>query len=83
MPSYAKNIIVGFARMNGRTVGIVGNQPKVASGKNKIQLFTEWRKQTGKLLFLVAGSEHIFLTLPLILAVPSLFLFNALYDIYC
>uniref|UniRef100_A0A8C0CAH3 Propionyl-CoA carboxylase beta chain, mitochondrial n=1 Tax=Balaenoptera musculus TaxID=9771 RepID=A0A8C0CAH3_BALMU len=32
MPSYAKNIIVGFARMNGRTVGIVGNQPKVASG---------------------------------------------------
>uniref|UniRef100_A0A8C2P0K0 Propionyl-CoA carboxylase beta chain, mitochondrial n=1 Tax=Capra hircus TaxID=9925 RepID=A0A8C2P0K0_CAPHI len=26
------NIIVGFARMNGRTVGIVGNQPKVASG---------------------------------------------------
>jgi hypothetical protein len=33
MPNYAKNIIVGFARMNGRTVGIVGNQPKVASGK--------------------------------------------------
>uniref|UniRef100_A0A8C5FTI9 Propionyl-CoA carboxylase beta chain, mitochondrial n=1 Tax=Gadus morhua TaxID=8049 RepID=A0A8C5FTI9_GADMO len=32
MPSYAKNIVVGFARMDGRTVGIVGNQPKVASG---------------------------------------------------
>lgn len=32
MPAYAKNIIVGFARMNGRTVGIVGNQPKVAAG---------------------------------------------------
>ncbi|XP_025231855.1 propionyl-CoA carboxylase beta chain, mitochondrial isoform X1 [Theropithecus gelada] len=32
MPNYAKNIIVGFARMNGRTVGIVGNQPNVASG---------------------------------------------------
>ncbi|ELU15042.1 hypothetical protein CAPTEDRAFT_170203 [Capitella teleta] len=29
---YAKNIIVGFGRMNGRTVGIVGNQPKVAAG---------------------------------------------------
>jgi propionyl-CoA carboxylase beta chain len=29
---YAKNIVVGFARMEGRTVGIVGNQPKVASG---------------------------------------------------
>lgn len=33
MPNYAKNIVVGFARMNGRTVGIVGNQPKVASGE--------------------------------------------------
>lgn len=32
MPSYAKNIIIGFARMNGRTVGIVGNQPKFAAG---------------------------------------------------
>ncbi|KAA0719204.1 Propionyl-CoA carboxylase beta chain, mitochondrial [Triplophysa tibetana] len=32
MPNYARNIVVGFARMNGRTVGIVGNQPKVASG---------------------------------------------------
>ena len=25
-PDYAKNIIVGLARMDGRTVGIVGNQ---------------------------------------------------------
>lgn len=32
MPEYAKNIIVGFARMNGKTVGIVANQPKVAAG---------------------------------------------------
>ncbi|XP_076331350.1 propionyl-CoA carboxylase beta chain, mitochondrial-like [Tachypleus tridentatus] len=32
MPSYAKNIIVGFGRMNGRTVGIVGNNPKSAAG---------------------------------------------------
>ena len=32
MPNYAKNIIVGFARMNGKTVGIVANQPKVAAG---------------------------------------------------
>lgn len=34
MPNYAKNIIIGFARMNGRTVGIVGNQPKAAAGKS-------------------------------------------------
>merc|ERR1712000_567192 len=32
MPDYAKNIVVGFARFNGRTVGIVGNQPKSAAG---------------------------------------------------
>nr|CAI5863329.1 unnamed protein product [Callosobruchus analis] len=31
MPTYAKNIISGFGRINGRTVGIVGNQPKVAA----------------------------------------------------
>ena len=29
---YAQNIIVGFARLNGRTVGIVANQPKVKAG---------------------------------------------------
>ncbi len=31
-PDYAKNIIVGFARMNGRSVGIVANQPKYMAG---------------------------------------------------
>ena len=36
MQSYAKNIIVGFARMNGRTVGMVANQPKVAAGKTLV-----------------------------------------------
>ena len=33
MPDYAKNIVVGFARMNGRTVGVVGNNPKFAAGE--------------------------------------------------
>lgn len=32
MPTSAKNMIVGFARMAGRTVGILANQPKVAAG---------------------------------------------------
>lgn len=32
MPDYARNIKVGFGRLNGQTVGIVGNQPKVAAG---------------------------------------------------
>jgi acetyl-CoA carboxylase carboxyltransferase component len=29
---FAKNIIVGFARIGGKTAGIVANQPKVAAG---------------------------------------------------
>ena len=32
MPLYAKNIITGFARMAGRTVGVVANNPKHAAG---------------------------------------------------
>ncbi|MFH1754168.1 MAG: carboxyl transferase domain-containing protein, partial [Candidatus Latescibacterota bacterium] len=31
-PLYAQNIVVGFARLNGRSVGIVGNQPKYLAG---------------------------------------------------
>ncbi|MBP2292712.1 acyl-CoA carboxylase subunit beta [Azospirillum rugosum] len=31
-PDYAKNIIIGFGRMNGSTVGIVANQPMVLAG---------------------------------------------------
>ncbi len=30
--AYARNIVVGFARMEGRTVGIVANQPAVLAG---------------------------------------------------
>lgn len=31
-PEYAANLITGFARMNGSTVGILANQPEVMSG---------------------------------------------------
>ncbi len=31
-PHYAQNIIVGFARIDGRSVGIVANQPQVLAG---------------------------------------------------
>jgi len=30
--AFAKNIVVGFARMNGKTTGIVANQPRVLAG---------------------------------------------------
>ncbi|MBU7048039.1 MAG: acyl-CoA carboxylase subunit beta, partial [Theionarchaea archaeon] len=29
---YAENLVVGFARLNGKVIGIVGNQPKVLAG---------------------------------------------------
>ncbi len=32
LPDFAQNIITCFARMNGETVGIVANQPKVSAG---------------------------------------------------
>ena len=32
MPDFAKNIVIGFGRLDGQTVGIVANQPLVSSG---------------------------------------------------
>jgi len=31
-PTYARNIVTSFARLDGRPVGIIANQPKVAAG---------------------------------------------------
>jgi propionyl-CoA carboxylase beta chain len=31
-PLYAQNIVVGYARLNGHTVGVIGNQPKALAG---------------------------------------------------
>lgn len=38
---FAKNVIVGFARFNGRTVGIVANQPQVLAGCLNISASTK------------------------------------------
>lgn len=32
LPQFAKNIVIGFARLDGYTVGVVGNQPMVMAG---------------------------------------------------
>lgn len=32
MPDFAKNIIIGFTEIEGRSVGIVANQPQVLAG---------------------------------------------------
>ncbi len=31
-PDYARNMVIGFARMGGRSIGIIANQPKVLGG---------------------------------------------------
>jgi acetyl-CoA carboxylase carboxyltransferase component len=31
-PAYARNVVTGFVRMNGRSIGIVANQPMVLAG---------------------------------------------------
>jgi propionyl-CoA carboxylase beta chain len=31
-PDYAKNLVTGFARLDGQTIGIVANQPQVLAG---------------------------------------------------
>ena len=31
-PEFARNIVVGFARIKGETVGLVCNQPRVMAG---------------------------------------------------
>jgi acetyl-CoA carboxylase carboxyltransferase component len=36
-PFWAMNIVVGFARLDGRTVGVVANQPKVLAGTLDIE----------------------------------------------
>lgn len=38
---YARNVIVGFARLNGRSVGIVANQPAVLAGVLDINASTK------------------------------------------
>lgn len=32
MPHYAKNILTGFARVGGQSIGIIANQPKILAG---------------------------------------------------
>ena len=39
MPDYARNIVVGFARMNGRSVGVIANQPSQKAGKYRTCIY--------------------------------------------
>jgi len=39
MPNYANNIIIGFGRMNGRTVGTLETSPKVLQVGNHYSFY--------------------------------------------
>jgi len=43
-PAYAANIVIGFGRMEGHTVGVVANQPMVLAGCLDIESFITDRK---------------------------------------
>ena len=53
--------MVGFGRMNGRTIGIVGNQPTEAAGKNHLSL--PEKCGMGKLVYLSPSLISFFLVL--------------------
>jgi len=55
MANYAKNIIVGFGRMNGRTVGIVANQPRIAAGMKYLFLPPVYHLTDYEVLVLTTG----------------------------
>ncbi len=40
-PLWARNIIIGFSRLGGRTIGVVANQPKVLAGTLDIDASTK------------------------------------------
>lgn len=39
--NYAQNVVVGFARLDGKVIGIIGNQPKVLAGTLDINSSTK------------------------------------------
>ena len=56
---YAKNIVVGFARINGRPVGIVANQPAVLAGCLDIDAEREGRALRALLRLLQHPARHL------------------------
>jgi len=51
MPEFAQNIVIGFARMDGRTVSIIGNQVNIFSKKKKITQKKKKKKKKKKFFF--------------------------------
>ena len=51
---FAKNIVIGFARMDGRPIGIVGNQPAFLAGMPRYQ----FQREGGPLRSLLRRIQH-------------------------
>jgi len=60
MPDFAKNIVVGFGRLDGKTVGVVGNQPMELAGCLDIDSSVKVYHLFRVLLRLMAVSVHCF-----------------------
>ncbi|MGI9612458.1 MAG: carboxyl transferase domain-containing protein [Acidimicrobiales bacterium] len=58
-PNFARSVITGFARMNGRTVGVVANQPTIDDGAIDEQAATK----VGRLIELCDVYEYPILSL--------------------
>ena len=58
-PEYAKNIVVGFARMDGAPVGIVANQPMVLAGCLDIKSCDQGRALRALLRLLQHPDPHL------------------------
>ena len=56
---FARNIVVGFARMDGRTVGIVANQPAVLAGVPRHRLLGQGRALRALLRRLQHPDPHV------------------------
>ena len=56
---YAKNIVMGFARLNGRSVGVVANQPAMLAGVLDINCIGEGRALRALLRLLQHPADHL------------------------
>ena len=56
---FARNLVVGFARMNGRPVGIVANQPAVLAGVLDIDASRQGRAVRALLRCLQYSADHV------------------------
>ena len=56
---YARNIVVGFARLNGKSVGIVANQPAFLAGVLDIKRQHQGRALCALLRLLQHSAYHL------------------------